>query len=210
MKVTKFLKRWAIKILSIFSSTETYWERRYSNSNSTGSGSLGENLKYKIEIINYFINKTGAKNIIDLGCGNAEYVKYLNFERYIGADISESVIKRNINSHSQLNNVEFSLLSDLKTDRGKFDLVISSEIIFCLKKNEIINHLKDLDRFALDNILILSYIKPNNFHLPFSPNWPWNALQNWQLKSAVFAPKGISHALDVKLFSSAEKSDFSK
>ena len=75
-----------------------FWESRYVHNPDLGSGvgSRGANLSYKAKVLQKIVDEYSPSSILDIGCGDIEVVKDLQFAaRYVGADLSHSVIERN-------------------------------------------------------------------------------------------------------------------
>ena len=70
-----------------------YWEDRYLNKGKSGPGSRGAYRERKWDIINKLI--PNIQDVIDVGCGDLEFWEGLDCEKYVGIDMSETVIKQN-------------------------------------------------------------------------------------------------------------------
>jgi len=71
---------------------EAYWESCYSLGYGSGEGSAGRGRDWKWEVITEFAPK--ITSVIDVGCGDLRFWKG-NPDRYVGIDISETIIERN-------------------------------------------------------------------------------------------------------------------
>lgn len=71
-----------------------FWETRYANFSERGSGvgSRGKNLEYKRNLLREQ-GAEGARSVLDVGCGDLEVVKALNFRRYVGIDQSTKTLE---------------------------------------------------------------------------------------------------------------------
>src|SRR5207247_7199848 len=71
-----------------------YWEDRYRRGGIRGSGSVGDKRKWKWEIIEKYAKST--EDVIDVGCGDLSFWEGRDFpNRYVGIDISETILERN-------------------------------------------------------------------------------------------------------------------
>jgi len=108
-----------------------YWETRYSHGGNSGSGSYGNGLHNKLQLLNSLISKYDIKTIADIGCGDCTILNGLSpIEKYIGYDISPTIINRhtanNTDSHRQ-----FKLIEGTKSiESDSIDLTLSLEVIF--------------------------------------------------------------------------------
>lgn len=99
-----------------------------------GSGD-GSELKYCIPYINFlqkFFNDFNVKTIVDLGCGDWQFSKEINFKgkKYLGMDVAEEVIKTN-NKLFSSKDIKFSLLE-------KYQDIPDSDLLLC---KDIMQHL---------------------------------------------------------------------
>jgi SAM-dependent methyltransferase len=195
------LLRWGLKITSLSRSTEIYWNSRYSLTNARGSGSQGINLFYKVQMIESVLRDFGIKRILDIGCGDAAYLDNLRCESYTGVDISKVVVESNLKHFNHLSSASFLTLEEfIQGPVQDYDLVISSEVIFCLKKKDLLTHIQLLDSVRVQHILIFSHVRKSVIHFPFSPNWSWEKPAHWQLINQKIAPRPMPHALDLQFF----------
>lgn len=113
----------------------SFWNERYRNEPWLGSGpgSRGSAASYKDALMNHFIGSGSIASILDVGCGDCCWINdsaawLQNSEvRYLGLDISETVIESNRKRLSMLSFDCFNLLSsDLPDD---FDLVVCFDVL---------------------------------------------------------------------------------
>ncbi len=69
-----------------------YWDLRYKYWGDSGSGSTGENAKFKAQVVNDFVNKYGIEGIIELGCGDGKQLALMAYPDYTGFDISKVAV----------------------------------------------------------------------------------------------------------------------
>jgi SAM-dependent methyltransferase len=75
-----------------------FWDERYSSNIELGSGagSRGGFLEYKRELLQDLIDRLNPRSILDVGCGDIEVTRELQFDgSYTGIDMSSVVIERN-------------------------------------------------------------------------------------------------------------------
>ena len=119
----------------------------YKNSFWGNGSGHGSDLNYCKPYINYlhkFFKDFKVKTIVDLGCGDWQFSKEINFEgiQYYGIDIAENVIENNKKLYSA-ENIQFKLLENYK-DIPKSDLLICKDIMQHLSIDENQKIIKEL------------------------------------------------------------------
>ena len=71
----------------------------------SGAGSKLENVKEYVDILQKYIDKPEVKTVLDLGCGDWQFSKFLDLSSvsYLGVDVVESVVESNSTSYSASN-----------------------------------------------------------------------------------------------------------
>ena len=131
-----------------------FWEDRYMNDGKSGPGSRGIYRKKKWAIIKTVI--PGIHDVIDVGCGDLDFWEGLDCEKYIGIDISETVISQN--------RIRRSEWSFIHADAGEYIKSLRAETVFCL---DVLFHIMDdknftdilrnLCRYATKNLVIYTW-----------------------------------------------------
>lgn len=85
---------------------------------------------YRFELIKKYIPNDSDVSILDIGCGNAEFLKYLNFSgfrrKYVGYDINENFINASKEIYKEYD-ADFKVIDILENNiTDKFDYVILS------------------------------------------------------------------------------------
>ena len=188
LKISFFLRK---------KNTTEYWEARYKARDISGSGSAGTNLDYKISLLKNILLEKEVNSVIDLGCGQSAVLTGLDFIEYLGIDVSSNVINENKQRFPNRKFYELKVIQN-RSDLG--ELVLSSEVIFCLNRKELDEHLQHLNQFSTKYIAIFTK-KPRTFLvLPWTPNLKWRPLENWQLLTELHPPKQIANSLHFYLF----------
>ncbi len=65
-----------------------YWDRRYKYWGDSGSGSTGENAKFKAQVVNEFVDEHEIGSVIEFGCGDGKQLAMMAYPSYRGFDIS--------------------------------------------------------------------------------------------------------------------------
>jgi 2-polyprenyl-3-methyl-5-hydroxy-6-metoxy-1,4-benzoquinol methylase len=105
----------------------------------SGVGSKLENVKEYIDILQKYIDKPEVKTVLDLGCGDWQFSKFLDLSSvsYLGVDVVESVVESNSTSYSA-SNIKF-ISRDITTyEIPKSDLIICKDVLQHLSNKNIV------------------------------------------------------------------------
>jgi SAM-dependent methyltransferase len=137
----------------------------WGNQSRSGHGSEGISAQQKIDLMKKIINKYEIKNILDIGCGDFNWMSKIPLIKYVGIDIVDEIISDNTEKYSN-NNISFEKVNILK-ERDiinfttkyniKWDLVICFDIIGHLTNFE----LDKLFDFIIDTINVKKLIVTN-------------------------------------------------
>jgi 2-polyprenyl-3-methyl-5-hydroxy-6-metoxy-1,4-benzoquinol methylase len=108
----------------------------------SGAGSKLENVKEYVEILQKYIDKPEIKTVLDLGCGDWQFSKFLDLSSvsYLGLDVVESVIESNSTSYSA-SNIKF-ISRDITTyELPKVDLIICKDVLQHLCNKDVVTTL---------------------------------------------------------------------
>lgn len=128
----------------------------------SGAGSKLENVKEYVEILQKYIDKPEVKTVLDLGCGDWQFSKFLDLSSvsYLGVDVVESIIESNSTSYSA-SNIKF-ISRDITTyEVPKADLIICKDVLQHLCNKDVITILVKIitsSKFSL----ITNDFKPEN------------------------------------------------
>ena len=132
--------------------------------NESVSG-LGSDLKKNSKLIHdikNFISEFRIKKIIDLGCGDFNWMKFIvlnneNITNYLGLDIVNNII---VSNNEKYNNNEISfetkdvLFEDLP---NSYDLIIIRDLFIHLKDDEILKVISKIKRSSIKFLAVTSY-----------------------------------------------------
>jgi hypothetical protein len=137
--------------MSIFNS-KTYWQNRYKNRGSSGSGSKGNEAIKKSEYINNIIDKYNIKSVNDYGHGDCNQLKHMKeVEYYTGYDVSDDA--RNMCLSIFSNNKNYKFIDDISKFK-KADLALSLDVIYHLIEDEVYqDYLEKL--FSISDIVLI-------------------------------------------------------
>ena len=128
----------------------------------SGAGSKLENVKEYVDILQKYIDKPEVKTVLDLGCGDWQFSKFLDLSSvsYLGVDVVESVVESNSTSYSA-SNIKF-ISRDITTyEIPKVDLIICKDVLQHLCNKDVVTILVKIitsSKFSL----ITNDFKPEN------------------------------------------------
>ncbi len=79
-------------LLSSFTDSKSYWERRYRLGGTSGEGSGGRLAGFKAEILNAFVRDNAVRSVVEFGCGDGRQLALADYPRYLGLDVSRTII----------------------------------------------------------------------------------------------------------------------
>lgn len=132
-----------------------YWETRYSSSGNSGAGSYGRLAQFKADVINDFIKQKNIKNIIEFGVGDGNQLSLLNAKNYLGFDVSETIVNKNIERFKDFPRYKFKLVNEFNDEKA--DLVLSLDVIYHLVEDEVyFQYMENLFKASKRYIIIYS------------------------------------------------------
>lgn len=69
-----------------------YWQKRYATGGNSGAGSYGALGDFKASSLNSFIADHGIRSAIEFGSGDGNQLKLIRVSKYIGLDVSPTVV----------------------------------------------------------------------------------------------------------------------
>ena len=133
-----------------------HWQNYFKLDLQKSRSGPGSNLKYTSdmsrELEKFFVEKN-IKTILDIGCGDFIWMnlllnKYYNYDKYLGLDIVDELIKNNNLKYSN-DKISFKTFDLVKDEIPKgFDIILIRDVFIHLKNEQIVNFLnllKNLD-----------------------------------------------------------------
>jgi hypothetical protein len=80
-------------LLPAFSTSKSYWERRYRLGGTSGEGSQGLLAEFKAEVLNAFVQENAVESVIEFGCGDGRQLSLTRYPRYLGQDVSQAAVE---------------------------------------------------------------------------------------------------------------------
>ena len=172
-----------------FLGSEGYWIQRYQSGKDSGPGSYNQLAEFKAEILNDFVQTRHIESIIEYGCGDGNQLRYAEYPRYLGFDVSPKAIELCKSIFNSDDSKVFKLISEYDGERA--DLTLSLDVIFHLVEDEIFESYMLRLFGSSDKFVIVyssdtdvqetgtgpySYFKHRNF-----TKWVTSNLPDWQL-----------------------------
>lgn len=118
----------------IFSSVD-YWENRYQKGGNSGAGSYGDFSIFKSKFINDFVSKNNIGSVIEFGCGDGNQLSLAKYNKYIGIDVSNTIVNSCRLKFSQDFSKKFMTYNEYNLESA--DLSLSLDVIFHLVEQNI-------------------------------------------------------------------------
>lgn len=137
--------------------TKIYHNNSWNGQQSrSGRGSDLSQTKNIIQFIPKIIKQIGASSVLDIPCGDFNYMKNVDIScNYIGADIVEDIIKDNKNKYP---NVDFRHLDIISDELPKCDLVICRDCLVHLSLEDCVNAIDNIKRSGSKFLLATSFL----------------------------------------------------
>tara|TARA_B100001121_G_scaffold299618_1_gene308544 strand:+ start:117 stop:839 length:723 start_codon:yes stop_codon:yes gene_type:complete len=126
-----------------------HWQNYFKSDSQDSKSGPGSNLKYTSEMSKelqkFFIEKN-IKTILDIGCGDFIWMnlllnEYHIYDKYLGLDIVDELIKNNKKKYSN-NKISFKTFDLVKDEvPNGFDIILVRHVFIHLKNEQIINFL---------------------------------------------------------------------
>lgn len=164
-----------------------YWDRRYREGRTSGSGSEGDEGRYKAGYVNSLIDSHDVTSVIDWGCGDGQVLellqvgpKYSPYVAYTGIDVSPTILDRNRRLFREFC---FATPDEASMPNREWtaDLALSMDVLFHLPD--------DADYFAYLNHLFNSATR---FVLIYSTNYAGGRTARHVLRRS-FTPDVAKH-----------------
>lgn len=132
---------------------KNYWEGRYKRGGNSGQGSHDlDSITFKADYVNELIQNNEVKTVVEVGCGDGNQLRLLSgYEKYVGYDISETIVKKCTNNFSNDDSKEF--MTDVN-QLPKSDLALSLDVIYHLVEDDVFTDYMD-KVFSLGDIVCL-------------------------------------------------------
>jgi hypothetical protein len=133
--VVKLFRGWRHRLE--FPDSASYWEQRYGQGGTSGFGSYGGLAEFKAETLNGFVARMSVQSVIEYGCGDGAQLALSDYPRYAGIDVAENSISACRRRFADDATKSFFLASQIPADLGRFDLVLSLDVIYHLVEDKV-------------------------------------------------------------------------
>jgi hypothetical protein len=120
-----------------FPGSASFWETRYRNGGTSGSGSYGRLAEFKAEILNEFVRTNGIRTTIEFGCGDGSQLELAEYPQYVGIDVATLPVERCRARFAHDATKKFYPAESLPEDLGMFDLALSLDVIYHLVEDSV-------------------------------------------------------------------------
>lgn len=126
------------------SESALFWEARYANGDSSGSGSRGHLGQFKADYLNAFVANHRIEKVIEFGCGEGVQLELAKYPRYLGLDVSPTAIESCRARFPERRSWDFEVLPSSGRYIG-YDLSLSLDVIYHLIEDEVYEkHMSDV------------------------------------------------------------------
>jgi len=177
-----------------------YWEDRYKAGGTSGAGSYGHRAMVKAQVVNTLLQVLRINSVVELGCGDGAQLKRMHYRKYVGVDVSRTIVERvrqefrkDVTKSFVLNDGSPSALAKVNALRA--DMSVSLEVIFHLTEEAVLGqYLASLFTIARRFVLIMSSDREDGENKDSHVrHWPVTAIVNatqpqWTLLETVDFP----------------------
>lgn len=118
-----------------FSTSDKYWEDRYRTGGNSGAGSYNRLARFKADFLNRFVADRAIESVIEFGSGDGAQLRLANYPRYIGVDVSETILASTREAFAANPAISFLHVSEV-TPATQADLSLSLDVIYHLVEDE--------------------------------------------------------------------------
>jgi cyclopropane fatty-acyl-phospholipid synthase-like methyltransferase len=160
-----------------FRSSSSYWEQRYRRGGTSGAGSFGRLAEFKADTLNGLVARMGIESVIEFGCGDGAQLSLAAYPRYVGIDVARSSISACRRRFAGDATKRFYLTRERPADLGRFDLVLSLDVIYHLVEDNVFDdYLHSLFAHAGRFVVIYS---SNKFDASDAPHIRHRLFTSW-------------------------------
>jgi len=145
-----------------------FWEDRYREGGTSGSGSYDRLAAFKAEVLNDLIDRHDVRSVTEWGCGDGNQLTLAAYPEYIGYDVSPSAVDICRERFEHDDSKVFHLVDEYDDERT--DAAFSLDVIFHLVEDEAFEaYMERLFKSASRLVVIYSSDTDEN-----APNSPWH------------------------------------
>ena len=154
-KVAKFKNKSAKDVFTEIYETN-YWNSAESIS---GEGSEMKQVAVLIQELNQLIKNKQIKTLLDIPCGDFNWMKKVDLSEveYCGADIVESLVKKNTEENKDSKNLRFEVLDLMRDNLPKSDLIIVRACLVHLSYDDIFKSIENIKKSGSKYLFTTTY-----------------------------------------------------
>lgn len=128
--------------------THALWGKNEQGEGFSGGGSLYNNAKPYIQLLEKFLKEHDITSVVDAGCGDWQFSKQINWEGiyYRGYDVVEYVINKNKKLFEKPN-IEFFHLNFITHELPEADLLVCKEVLQHLSNDDILAFIPQFSKY---------------------------------------------------------------
>ena len=183
----------------------TYWESRYAGGRTSGCGSYGKLAEFKAKILNEFVSLHRIESVVEFGCGDGNQLRFANYTRYLGFDISETAVSICRELFKGDHSKRFEVISNYQGETA--DLALSLDVIYHLVEDEVYQgYMERLFNAARQFVIIYSNNheddRKNKEHVRFRrfTDWIENNAVGWKLEQIIENPYREASTADFYIY----------
>ena len=148
-----------------------YWESRYLSGGNSGDGSYGRLADFKAAFLNKFIQEKNIHTVVEFGCGDGHQLSLIHYPKYLGLDVSESVIRSCVEKFKNDRSKSFILYNTPTFFNRQFftaNLTVSLDVIYHIVEESLYcKYLEDLFATSSGHVIIYStnFYKAETIHI---------------------------------------------
>lgn len=161
-----------------FSGSAKYWERRYLEGGTSGSGSVGALAQFKADFLNAFVARHAIRSVIEFGCGDGRQLALARYPAYTGIDVSPAAIALCRTRFEGQQNFRFFTAGERTANEHHYDLALSIDVILHLVEDAVFDsYMRGL--FAAATRFVIVYSSDFDTEQPGSPHVRHRKFTDW-------------------------------
>jgi len=154
--------------------TEIYKSNLWGSSESiSGTGSEIKQTNTLIDNLDKLLKEMKIGSVLDLPCGDFKWMQYVDLSNidYLGADIVEELIKRNIMHYKKRGNLKFEVLNLVTDPLPKSDMIIVRDCLVHLSYDHIYSAIKNIKSSGSKYLLTTTFTNCHQNHDIVTGDW---------------------------------------
>lgn len=136
------------------------WARNEKGEGTSGTGSLVQFTSDYMIFLQNFLSEKNIKSVVDLGCGDWEFSKYIDWKgiNYKGIDVVQSVVDKNNKTFSSPS-ISFECVDVINSDLPEGDLMLCKDVFQHLTNSDVLAIIKQISKYKY--CLITNDVNPH-------------------------------------------------